>query len=268
MDLKFTDELKSEFNLNSLEINNKELVIMAIDVNNKLNPLNPGPMMKPERPSAEKQLREVSNMYEKHFLGEMMKAMRGTVHESGFIQQNNGEKIFREQLDSEYVNKWGEKGGIGLSDLIYKQLVDKFGAQMGITAPVEKPRGPISLDHKALYSAKVTQSEEGKMSYRFDKMLNKSNELSAEDRQLVSPWSGVLLNKLALGDDQFMTDIQHDNGLRTQTVHRGWSSEIKAGDTIHAGDKLGLLSPDANSFFWKVMSDPSKTPSLEEPTRF
>lgn len=241
---------------------------MSIDTSNKLNPLNPGPMMKPERPSAEKQLREVSNMYEKHFLGEMMKAMRGTVHESGFIQQNNAEKIFREQLDSEYVNKWGEKGGIGLSDLIYKQLVDKFGTQLGITAAVDKPKGPIKLDQKSLYSAKVTQSEEGKMAYRFDKMLNKSKELSVEDRQLISPWSGVLLNKLALGDDQFMTDIQHDNGLRTQTVHRGWASDKKAGDSIQAGEKLGLLSPDANSFFWKVMSDPAKANQAEEPTQF
>ncbi|MGZ3793814.1 MAG: rod-binding protein [Bdellovibrio sp.] len=89
-------------------------------------------MGKPLQKNPEQKLRDVSDMYEKHFLREMMKAMRSTVHEGGFVQSNQAEKIFREQLDEHYVEKWGERGGIGLSDLIYKQLVDKFGSQMGI----------------------------------------------------------------------------------------------------------------------------------------
>jgi hypothetical protein len=72
-------------------------------------------MGKPVQKSPDQKLHEVSEMYEKHFLREMMKAMRSTVHEGGFIQQNQAERIFKEQLDDHYVDKWSEKGGIGLS---------------------------------------------------------------------------------------------------------------------------------------------------------
>ena len=55
----------------------------------------PGPQQK----SMDEKLKDVSALYEKHFLGEMMKAMRSTVKEGGIVQANQAEKIFREQLD-------------------------------------------------------------------------------------------------------------------------------------------------------------------------
>ena len=110
-------------------------------------------MGKPVQKSPDQKLHEVSEMYEKHFLREMMKAMRSTVHEGGFIQQNQAERIFKEQLDDHYVDKWSEKGGIGLSKVIYDQLIDKFGVQMGIKKAVARPQGPLTLDEKSNYTA-------------------------------------------------------------------------------------------------------------------
>ncbi len=48
-------------------------------------------------------LRDAAKMYEQHFLNEMVKAMRATVHrDGGFIQPNMAENIFSEQLDQQY----------------------------------------------------------------------------------------------------------------------------------------------------------------------
>src|SRR5689334_1017490 len=91
-------------------------------------------------PELDKKFREVSEMYEKQFLREMTKAMRSTIQESGLVKVNQGEKIFREQLDNEYVEKWGSSGGIGLADMIYDQLLFHYGPK----TPDQRPQGPIA----------------------------------------------------------------------------------------------------------------------------
>src|SRR5689334_1125052 len=95
----------------------------------------------------DQKLKDVGKLYEKQFLREMMKQMRSTVgEESGFMPTGQAEKIFRGQLDEEYVEKWGDRGGIGLGDMIYKQLIEKYGAQLGIKPQEMRPAGPIKIN--------------------------------------------------------------------------------------------------------------------------
>src|SRR4051812_46117802 len=91
--------------------------------------------------TTEEKFREVAELYEKHFMREMVKAMRSTVPESGLIQANQAEKIFREQLDDNYVDKWSERGGVGFADVIYKQLMDRYGSVLQ-KQKLGRPQGP------------------------------------------------------------------------------------------------------------------------------
>nr|WP_295905418.1 rod-binding protein [uncultured Bdellovibrio sp.] len=219
-----------------------------------------------QQKTPDQKLREVSDMYEKHFLREMMKAMRSTVHEGGFVQSNQAEKIFKEQLDDHYVEKWGERGGIGLSDVIYKQLVDKFGVAMGIKAPVAKPQGPLPLDNKSEYRAQPFQhpGKKQSVSYRIDRNLNGADARSAgaqdgaqaEAAPVKAPWDGVLLGKRSLVDNQTLVEIGHDNGLKSQMVFKGAVSNVSTGQKLQAGDTLGFLSPEAKSLYWTVEPGP------------
>jgi flagellar protein FlgJ len=217
------------------------------------NPLSAPPVQK----TPDEKLHEVSEMYEKHFLGEMMKAMRSTVHEGGFIQTNQAEKIFREQLDQEYVNKWGEKGGIGLADLIYKQMVEKYGVQMGLKNPVQKPHGPLPLTDKDVFTAKSfhQNAKSDNLSFRFDKNVNAGPE-SNKPLELSNPWEGKLLGKKTLLTGETLLEMDHDNGLRSQMVFKGVAKPFKAGEKIQAGETLGLLSPEAKTFFWHTRTGP------------
>lgn len=239
-----------------------------------------------DQKNPEQKLRDVSDMYEKHFLREMTKAMRSTVHEGGFIQSNQAEKIFREQLDEHYVEKWGERGGIGLSDLIYKQLVDKFGQKMGINSNSTdrgnsnsnflKPQGPLPLgksDNSNLEFRLQPFQHPGKkdsVSYRIDilraggKTVEKNNFDQSNERvqslnaveAVKMPWDGVLLGKKTLADNQIMFELEHDNGLKSQMVFKGNSGEVEkgveVGGTLQAGDTLGFLSDGAKSLYWTV----------------
>lgn len=222
-------------------------------------------MQAPVQKSPEEKLQQVSDMYEKHFLGEMLKAMRSTVQEGGFVKANNAEKIFRDQLDSQYVEKWGDKGGIGLSKMIYQQLVDKFGVQMGIKKPIDKPQGPLGVGQKDNFtglntrSASRSNSVAGQspsqvetLSYRFDRVPLEKPELGVAPAAVQSPWGGMLLNKIALGPDENLVEIGHDNGLKSQIVFKGALSKLSTGQNLQAGDTLGVLSPEAKSVFWNV----------------
>lgn len=78
----------------------------------------------------DKQLKKASQLYEKQFLKEMVKAMRGTVSHSKMTKPSMAEKIYKDQLDDQYVNEWVETGGTGFSKIIYDQMVERFYPQL------------------------------------------------------------------------------------------------------------------------------------------
>ena len=70
---------------------------------------------------SDEKLREVADLYEKHFIKEMMKQMKSTLPEGGLIKKNNAENIFQDQLDDQYSSEWNKRGGFGISDLIFHE---------------------------------------------------------------------------------------------------------------------------------------------------
>ncbi len=93
----------------------------------------------------DQKFKDIAKLYEKQFMREMVKAMRATTGKSQLLPISQGEKIFQEQLDQEYVEKWGDQGGLGLSETIYKNLIDKYGEALGIRQN-SKSHGMVSLD--------------------------------------------------------------------------------------------------------------------------
>jgi flagellar protein FlgJ len=204
--------------------------------------------MAPEPKSVEKKFRDVSELYEKQFMREMVKAMRSTVHESGLVKTNQAEKIFREQLDDEYVDKWSAKGGVGFADIIYDQLMQKFGPMLG-KGLMQKPHGPIAMDKKSETPVRfeLTKSAAQRMDMAIKPKDGKWNQ-----PDVVSPWPGTLLNKIALGDDQQVLEIDHGQGFLGRYVFKGWASDLKPNSAIEAGQILGRVGPDANALYWSL----------------
>lgn len=230
----------------------------------QLNPLgNSAPMAEKPNKVTENKLREVAQLYENQFIREMMKQMRATVQESGFIKKNNAEKIFQDQLDGQYADQWVQAGGIGLTDMIHQQLMDKYGERLGLRAPIEKPHGPIDLNQKANFSgvtAGQTASAEGA-----PVTGPVTFKLQAEDTkapvELKSPWAGVLLDKKYLEMDQIQYRIKHDNGLESLILTRGTGAGSEqnwaTGDRIEAGQRLGWAGA-TSPLFWTLKSDVSE----------
>ncbi len=199
----------------------------------------------------DQKLKEVAQLYEKQFLREMVKSMRSTVHESGFIKSNQAEQIFKEQLDHEYVEKWGQKGGIGLADMIYNQLLDKYGEALGIRR-LDHPKGPIQFSEKDKIILKDSQKQASTAS-RFEfQSLN-----GFQNREVTSPWPGEIKKMYSLDvENHFMEIFHKDLGFSSELHFKGinslQSNGLKEGDPVLAGQRLGLLSPEARRLFWNI----------------
>ncbi len=231
----------------------------------KLNSLRPQPgladktQISDKAAATDEKFKEVSELYEKHFIREMMKQMRSTVHESGFIKQNNAEKIFRDELDDNYADQWGKAGGIGLSSIIYDQLIQKYGEKAGIKNRLEKPHGPIELNSKSNYSGLVSSAlkpntQKENLTFKFDTATDQKSEIK-------NPWVGTLLDKKYLEMDQIQYRIKHDNGLESLITTRGTGLgpdlHLSQGDELKPGQQLGWAQP-ASPLFWTVKTNVSE----------
>lgn len=193
---------------------------------------------------SDEKLREVADLYEKHFIKEMMKQMKASLPEGGLIKKNNAEDIFQDQLDDQYSAEWNKNGSFGISDLIFQQLTERFGTKDN---GLEKPVGPIEFK-KPSEMLKILDAPE--QTYKINP---KNSELKNID--VKSPWAGTLQNKNQVNDDQTSYRIKHDNGLESLILIRGGADaetrHLSQGDQIQAGQNIGKA--DATSpLFWTI----------------
>lgn len=212
----------------------------------------------PQAATPEAKFREVSTLYEKQFMREMLRAMRSTVTESGLIKTNQAERIFREQLDDEYVDKWSDRGGVGFADIIYDQLMDKFGSVMK-GQRLGRPRGPLPLDEKSQTSVKFHHNPSNQS---LDMTLSRQEPRTAAT-QIQSPWAGKLLQSMALEDGRKLVQLDHGQGLLGRFVFEGSLNHLKPGDQVEAGDVLGSIRPDSASVYWSLKASSERASPLE-----
>lgn len=75
-------------------------------------------------------LREASREMESVFVGQMFDAMRRTTGEAkGLLAQSGPEKMFQQMLDQEVARSLAQGQGLGIGDLLEKQLSAQLGIQ-------------------------------------------------------------------------------------------------------------------------------------------
>lgn len=173
-------------------------------------------------------LREVASMYEKQFLREMVKSMRKTVDDSGLTEKGLGSEIYNEQLDSEYVEQWGKQGGVGLADLIFQQLAEKY-----LPEPKLKQIAPLTLPG---------QGERQGKSFKVD-------QLPPQDLQ--SPLPGKVESLKSLEGGGVSVIIDHLDGLKSEL--RTKTSEVNLASThVEANQPFLKPGPLLKDLEWSV----------------
>lgn len=209
---------------------------------------------------------EVAKMYEKQFLREMVKAMRGTVTASELVPQSMGEKIYRSQLDEEYVENWGNSGGLGLSDMIYEQIMDKYFKKPE-SAKSLGSQGPVKISDRDL--ARVIRVEGGRPQQTSVKVELKNDPSKPQSSaQVQVPWNATLLTKARLPDGKNAVVLDHGAGFRSTFIFDGVSTSLEPGAKLQRGTSVGVLSPEINSFLWNMTDvGPEKTAGTESASK-
>ncbi|MGZ3722862.1 MAG: rod-binding protein [Bdellovibrionales bacterium] len=201
-------------------------------------------------------LRDAAKMYETHFLNEMVKAMRSTVHnEDGPMKPNFAEKIFSEQLDQQYVDGWANKGGVGLADMIYTQIRDKYyGADhkqiQGIKnmlpiAPQKDFKGIPSTD--SIQMKTIPSQEPKKLGYRFEVQDSSNGAFEVQ-----APMAGKLASVERLDQGWNILKLDHGQGLQSEMTFPGQVTDSSLGRELIPGQRLGILDPSRPVLAWNL----------------
>lgn len=83
------------------------------------------PIQNPQSPEAvqEQKLRQLSRQFESMLVRQMVGAMRKTVVKQGLIPESNAERVYQSMLDMEHSQAISESNQLGLSEMVYRQLL-------------------------------------------------------------------------------------------------------------------------------------------------
>ena len=73
-------------------------------------------------PAEDKKLKEACQGFEEMFLNLMYSKMRDTVPKDTLLGESNGQQIMQSMLDEQLTKEMAKAGGVGLADMLYKQL--------------------------------------------------------------------------------------------------------------------------------------------------
>ena len=76
----------------------------------------------------DKQLKSVCKQFEGIMLSMMYKEMKATVPQDDLMPQDSGKDIFDSMLDDKLMDQASQSNGIGLADILYKQLSTQLKA--------------------------------------------------------------------------------------------------------------------------------------------
>ena len=105
-------------------------------------------------------VRQTAEQFEAYFLQQMMKSMRDTVEKSDLVESNNME-MYQDLMDKEVAMKMVKRGGIGVANMLEKQML-KQNAELSTqdalklrpvvqpeALPLVKPAEPLPLKTSA-----------------------------------------------------------------------------------------------------------------------
>lgn len=227
-------------------------------------------VVKPAPVKRDVRVLEAAKMYEKYFLGQMMKAMRSTVAKSDLEKPSMGEGIYREQLDDQYVDSWGERGGIGLADMIHDELLGKAEMarlrRQAMKAARGKARTPTALTDRDVMTVRKLPNSRSNLSGKNSAATDGSTQTLVTETVLVSlgktqsragdapesvrsSWAGVISTirsengKTIIGVDAAAGDQMP--ARKIELAFDGVPFQVTEGDAIQAGQVVGQLGKSA-----------------------
>jgi soluble lytic murein transglycosylase-like protein len=98
-------------------------------------------------------IRKVAKQFEAMYAGYMLKTMNNAVQKSTLVPENQGESIFKDMLMDEYANKMSEGKGIGISDLVYRSLLQDKEKAAAFSSKIREYNAKKNMGNVLKYGA-------------------------------------------------------------------------------------------------------------------
>lgn len=93
-------------------------------------------------------LREACSEFEALFINLLLKELRATVGKSGLMDGGRAEEVYTGMMDTEMARDLAAKGGIGLADILYRQLAPARAERPSVPGPSEPAGSEIAARHR------------------------------------------------------------------------------------------------------------------------
>jgi peptidoglycan hydrolase FlgJ len=217
----------------------------------------------------EAKLREACNGFESVFLSRMFTEMRATIPKGGLLHGQYEEQYYS-MFDKSLCDKLTEAGGIGLADMMYRQLrgrvlgktdgktevgdvvpanrpVSSHGIGMTASAPapchVQDPRQEAAAQAARPMAAPVSGQITSEYGWRADPFTGGEGwhagmDIAAAEGDPVTPcWDGTVVFAGVKGGYGKVVEVEHPGGWKSVYGHLR-SFSVKEGDQVAAGGKI------------------------------
>lgn len=221
--------------------------------------------------NSQQELRRAAQDFESLFINQMLKSMRDTVVKSDLFHGGNAEEIYSSMLDTELSKSMASAGGIGLADMLMKQLASGGGpakaepaagptdAAVPALVPVETgpapaaPRTtPAGQDEGFRFPLKELKRISSGFGERKDPFTGRERfhhgmDIAAnEGTPVFSAAPGKVIFSGKKGGYGNMVEILHDNGLVTRYGHNA-ENLVREGDQVSPSRPIARVGSTGRS---------------------
>lgn len=95
---------------------------IAVDAKERIQRMRNAKKSQSAGNGADPKMHDACRQMESLFIHHLLKEMRATIHKSGFVSGGRAEEIYTSMLDAETAANISTRGGIGLSEMLLRQL--------------------------------------------------------------------------------------------------------------------------------------------------
>jgi murein DD-endopeptidase MepM/ murein hydrolase activator NlpD len=213
------------------------------------------------------ELKNVSEKFEAIFIAHMLKVMRDTIEDSGLLDGGFGKSIYTDLFDQEVSLKFAQRGTLGISNLLYKNLSNK------LNDADEKETGNVPATGKAAPSVAAPRPSTNKVGseeeisdfqlpvqapissafgmrrdpFSHQAKFHKGLDLAApEGMKVVPALQGKVVYAGYMSGYGDTVVVQHSGELQTRYGHLG-SIAVRVGDAVDSQSTLGTVGSTGRS---------------------
>lgn len=216
----------------------------------------------------QKELKRAVADFESLFINQMFKSMRETIGKSELFHGGKAEEIYTSMLDTELSKNMAQAGGIGLADMLMRQLSDREGEptihsepsipEAPVAAPAlvksepVKAAEPVQEPEKFSFPLKELKRISSGFGDRTDPFTGKTRfhhgmDIAASQGTPVYPASsGKVIFSGTKGGYGNMVEILHDDGLVTRYGHNA-ENTVKEGDIVSPSQPIAYVGSTGRS---------------------